>query len=938
MAKHKGAADVAVKSDTTKKLKQMAKTKGSTAGRGGGRGETAENGRKQTSKKPTPRSQTSKKTNGSKKKHTSEYFVDQPMKEEDDDDDDIIIDNDFVPPAAVVAAVKKKDAKEEDDDDNFEDDSDEDGDWEEVEELTEPLGPAPPMEPVVPSEPVEIEIETPDLARKRKQKEKRKAEFESYLRRMMNRYNKDMIEDTHKVHVLCLLANGIFRNRVCREPDLLAITFSLLPPHVVATTPDRVDTLFLNDLVKWFGTTFTVMPELPEEKGADLRVVLERRLGSLTARNHEEMTHLFLLVLRSLQLFCRLVLSLQPLSIKPPTAKDKAKASKSAAAAGKSQGTSKKSPAEKTSPDKGAPEAKVSPGSKRPTGTTADRGGKRMKKNNGAGKATEATTTTTTTTTTGQRPKNSKRRSVASKVSYKEDSSGEERGSEDEFQLSSGGDSEEEEELQGGGGASKKGRGGGGKGKGAAKGKSRAPKRTSGGKKKVKKEEDEDDDYEEDDDDDEEEDEETGKRRGSGKQQGKGHDEWLEVYLEEAGRWVCVDVEEGVGQVQRCANQATQPMVYVVGFDGDGYAKDLSSRYDPTWLTSARKRRADEDWWDETMQFYEAPDSEREKKEDNELEARLLSKPLPTSVAAFKNHPLYVLKRHLLKYEALYPATAAILGYCRGEPVYSRDCVHTLHSRDTWLKEARTVRLGEQPYKMVKGFSNRSRKVRMASETKEEKDLPLFGEWQTEEYQPPLAIDGKVPRNDFGNVYMFKPCMLPIGCAHVRLPNLHRVARKLDIDCALAVTGFDFHGGYSHAVTDGYIICEEHEEVLRAAWENEQEIQQKKEQEKREKRAMGNWTLLVKGLLIRERLKRRYGQPSQPRSGIGQGEQAEVDGLSSGEEEEEKGSGLSAEPPSLACSWPQNRQDEQEKGTSKKAVSKREKRGQEKSLFPFENV
>lgn len=26
--------------------------------------------------------------------------------------------------------------------------------------------------------------------------------------------------------------------------------------------------------------------------------------------------------------------------------------------------------------------------------------------------------------------------------------------------------------------------------------------------------------------------------------------------------------------------------------------------------------------------------------------------------------------------------------------------MHTLHSRDTWLKEARTVRLGEEPYKV----------------------------------------------------------------------------------------------------------------------------------------------------------------------------------------------------------------------------------------------
>lgn len=45
---------------------------------------------------------------------------------------------------------------------------------------------------------------------------------------------------------------------------------------------------------------------------------------------------------------------------------------------------------------------------------------------------------------------------------------------------------------------------------------------------------------------------------------------------------------------------------------------------------------------------------------------------------------------------------------------------------------------------MVKGFSNRSRKARMMSEVKDENDLPLFGQWQTEEYQPPIAVDGKV--------------------------------------------------------------------------------------------------------------------------------------------------------------------------------------------------
>ena len=32
----------------------------------------------------------------------------------------------------------------------------------------------------------------------------------------------------------------------------------------------------------------------------------------------------------------------------------------------------------------------------------------------------------------------------------------------------------------------------------------------------------------------------------------------------------------------------------------------------------------------------------------------------------------------------------------------------------------------------------------MMSEEKDKNDLPLFGDWQTEEYQPPIAVDGRV--------------------------------------------------------------------------------------------------------------------------------------------------------------------------------------------------
>lgn len=46
---------------------------------------------------------------------------------------------------------------------------------------------------------------------------------------------------------------------------------------------------------------------------------------------------------------------------------------------------------------------------------------------------------------------------------------------------------------------------------------------------------------------------------------------------------------------------------------------------------------------------------------------------------------------------------------------------------------------------MVKGYSNRARKARLANpQLQDQNDLGLFGHWQTEEYQPPVAVDGKV--------------------------------------------------------------------------------------------------------------------------------------------------------------------------------------------------
>lgn len=256
-------------------------------------------------------------------------------------------------------------------------------------------------------------------------------------------------------------------------------------------------------------------------------------------------------------------------------------------------------------------ESKISPGNKRPSAggkSKGDSSGKRAKK-------TEVKEEENAKGPGGQRPKNSKRRSVASKVSYKEDSDSDgEQLSEAEFEAESQEEDSTDSESEAKSRKQKT-----GKARGKQKVTVEKGRRSSGDKKSTQDEDqkgEEDDDFEED----------RGATRGgkakprnSKKREGPGVDEWLEVYLEKTSSWVSVDVEHGVALPHVCSRNATAPMTYVVSVDGDGFVKDLGRKYDPTWMTSSRKRRVDEEWWEETLEPFQGPEDERDRKEDKEV-------------------------------------------------------------------------------------------------------------------------------------------------------------------------------------------------------------------------------------------------------------------------------------------------------------------------------
>lgn len=221
----------------------------------------------------------------------------------------------------------------------------------------------------------------------------------------------------------------------------------------------------------------------------------------------------------------------------------------------------------------------------------------------------------------GQRPKNSKRRSVASKVNYKEESNSEadeeekeETSDAEEYQESSEDDFET---------STKPARKRTGNGKSSEKTSSTQgalKRRRTGGKQQEKNE---DGEWEEGKEEEDDEDEGTTSNRAKGRSRqrkdGPGADEWIEVYLDKSSSWVCVDVEHGVGVPHLCSQNATAPLTYVVAVDGDGFLKDLGRKYDPTWMTASRKRRVDDEWWEDTLEPFMGPEDERDKREEKEV-------------------------------------------------------------------------------------------------------------------------------------------------------------------------------------------------------------------------------------------------------------------------------------------------------------------------------
>ncbi|KAK2759543.1 hypothetical protein FQN54_003022 [Arachnomyces sp. PD_36] len=346
------------------------------------------------------------------------------------------------------------------------------------------------------------------------------------------------------------------------------------------------------------------------------------------------------------------------------------------------------------------------------------------------------------------------------------------------------------------------------------------------------------------------------------------------------------------------ADKFKQVIAYVVAHSSDGTAKDVTTRYlkrrlwpgktkgfrmpvEKIQLNSGMRgpaRYYHYDWFKVTMRGYVRPDSKRTALDDLE-DARDLTPAQPQKKAtaevdtlqSLRSSPEFVLERFLRREEAIRPGSehARIFKSGKGdkakeEKVFRRADVVRCLSAESWHKEGRRVKMGETPLKLVPVRAvtlTRKQEVDVIEqETGEKPKQGLYALHQTEYIIPPPIKDGIIPKNAYGNIDCFVPTMVPKGATHVPWRGTVRICKRLGVDYAEAVTGFEFGNKRAVPVIEGVVVCSENAGLVRDAWLEDEREKRKKDRLKQEKLVLSTWKKFLIGLRIVKRVHEEYGE------------------------------------------------------------------------------
>jgi len=357
---------------------------------------------------------------------------------------------------------------------------------------------------------------------------------------------------------------------------------------------------------------------------------------------------------------------------------------------------------------------------------------------------------------------------------------------------------------------------------------------------------------------------------------------WVEVFSPATSTWIPLDplvrntINKPKTGFEPPATDQLNSMTYVLAFEDDGSAKDVTRRYTQWFNAKTRKQRVENtrggvEWWERTMNVLQKAFTEiRDEIEDADLLRRAETEAMPRNVQDFKGHPVYVLERHLRRNEVISPrhevgkVSAGLSKTAKLEDVFRRRDVHVCRTADAWYRRGRDVKEGEQPLKRVVSKQKRDPVAQLLDNfendgEEEAEGMALYAQFQTNHYEPPPVVDGQIPRNAYGNLDVYVPSMIPAGAAHIRHPFAAQAAKVLDINFVEAVTGFEFKGRQGTAVIDGVVIQTDMCDAMLNVIEGLESQASAEVEVERSRIILGMWKRWLTALRVREKVHREYG-------------------------------------------------------------------------------
>lgn len=230
-------------------------------------------------------------------------------------------------------------------------------------------------------------------------------------------------------------------------------------------------------------------------------------------------------------------------------------------------------------------------------------------------------------------------------------------------------------------------------------------------------------------------------------------------------------------------------MRYVIAFEDDGRAREVTRRYTKAFNSKTRKMRVESTeggkrWWNRTLEhFSRGFVSGVDDVEDLEFARYEAQEPMPNNAADFKNHTVYALEQHIKRNEVIIGKEIGkfAAGYVseggQGSGrrtkklvgVYRRSDVKIAKSADGWYRVGREVKEGEQPVKTVPARRRADDNMEddAGDGVQDRAGVGLYTEDQTRLYESPPVVNGRVPANSYGNLDIYVPSMIPKGGVHI---------------------------------------------------------------------------------------------------------------------------------------------------------------------------